>query len=169
MEIATPTDERAQQALGVINAVAEGSLLKEACERNGITPQSFGRVLARLRNLAELYAQAQHINADLMVDETITIADNPLIDPAQARNMMQVRQWAASKRAPKTYGDRLDIAVTQNISINDALAEARARILRPVRDQQAIDDAEIVELPGVVQIGSSDEKSREQEIPDIFS
>lgn len=169
MENAIATDERARQALAVINAVAEGSLLKQACEQHGITPQSFGRVLARLRNLAELYAQAQHINADLMVDETITIADNPLIDPAQARNMMQVRQWAASKRAPKTYGDRLDIAVTQNISINDALAEARSRLLRPVRDPQPIDDAQVVDSPRVAAPYPSDGVSDAQELPDIFS
>lgn len=166
--IPTP-EEREAQAVAVINDVAAGKLLQEACDRNSITPQSFGRVLARLRNLADLYAQAQYIAADLMVDDTIRIADNRTIDPAQARNMMQARQWAASKRASKTYGDRLDVSVTQSISVADALTEARARMLRPVSDQPQEQVAQDVDFIDVPPTASSGEVSRDEAEPDIFS
>lgn len=166
--IPTP-EEREAQAIAVINAVAAGKLLQEACDSNGITPQSFGRVLARLRNLAELYAQAQYIAADLMVDDTIRIADNTKIDPAHARNMMQARQWAASKRASKTYGDRLDVSVTQNISALDAMNAGRSRLLRPMSDQPAAQITQPIDFVDVLPIERRDEASRNEAEPDIFS
>lgn len=161
-------DEREAQARAVIDGVAQGMLLMDACERHGITAQSFGRVLSRLRNLAEDYALAQTIAADLMVDETIRLADGNG-DPKKVRNQVHARQWAASKRAPKTYGDRLDIAVTQTISVADALTDARARLLRPVSDQQMVEDAQVVDSQAPMLPEPRDEASQEQGEPDIFS
>jgi hypothetical protein len=58
---------------------------------------------------------------------------------------MQVdaRKWVASKLKPKTYGDRIDVAVTDNrISVMDALKEAKQRVLR---DDSNVVDAEVKE------------------------
>lgn len=164
-EIATPVDERAAQAQEVIRLIGEGMLLREACNASGISPQSFGRVLGRLRNLADSYMHAQAVAADLMIDDTIRIADNKTIDPAQARNMMQARQWTASKRARKAYGEHVDITVTQSIDINEVLARANARRLRPVSDQPTPLDVQDVDFTDVVPPAPSDEASPD----DIFS
>lgn len=164
-DLVQPTDERAAQAAAVIALVGEGMLLREACAAHSITPQAFGRVLARLRNLAELYARAQEVAADLMIDDTIRIAGDKTLEPAQARNMMQARQWAASKRAPKTYGDRVDISVTQNISAADARTEAWSRVLRPVSDQSSTPLAQDVDFIEVLPSAPSAAASPD----DIFS
>ena len=58
---------------------------------------------------------------------------------------MQVdaRKWVASKLKPKTYGDRIDVAVTDNrISVMDALKEAKQRVLN---DDSNVVDAEVKE------------------------
>jgi hypothetical protein len=54
---------------------------------------------------------------------------------------MQVdaRKWVASKLKPKVYGDRIDVAVTENrISVMDALKEAKQRVL--------MDDSNVVDV-----------------------
>lgn len=165
--VATP-DERAAQAAQVIERVAAGALMASACEEVGITPGAFVHCLSRLRNLAELYAHAQSVRADILADETLTIADTDK-DASRARNRILARQWRASKLAPKTYGERLDIAVTQSISVSDALTEARSRLLRPVRDQPSEKLAQDVEFVEVSAPRSSDEASRSADEPDIFS
>jgi hypothetical protein len=58
---------------------------------------------------------------------------------------MQVdaRKWVASKLKPKVYGDRIDVAVTDNrISVMDALKEAKQRVLK---DDSNVVDAEVKE------------------------
>lgn len=166
-EVAT-RDEWAEKAVQVIDDVAAGGLFGDACAARGISPQTFNRTCARLRNLAELYAQAQTIRADLLADDVIRIADSNA-DPQKARNRMNARQWLAAKLAPKTYGDRLDIAVTQTISVADALTDARARLLRPVRDQQVIEDAQVIDSQAPMLPEPRDEASPDPVLPDIFS
>lgn len=167
-EVATTEDVRAQQARAVIDKVAAGMLLQDACNQHDITPQSFARVLVRLRDLAVSYAEAQNIAADLMIDDALRIADSD-VNPKKARNQMQMRQWAASKRAPKTYGDRLELSMQATISITEALTESRARLLRPVSDQQLIEDAQVVDSQAISLPAPRDEASQQQDEPDIFS
>lgn len=59
------------------------------------------------------------------VDQSIA-DDDP--DPYRARNRIQVRQWTAARYKPEAYGDRLDVSVTQTVSIQAALTDARTRL-----------------------------------------
>jgi hypothetical protein len=46
------------------------------------------------------------------------------------RVQIDVRKWTAAKLHPRTYGERLDVSVTETqISITAALAEAENRVL----------------------------------------
>ena len=46
------------------------------------------------------------------------------------RVQVDVRKWVASKLAPRTYGDKLDVSVTnETISVRAALEAANARVL----------------------------------------
>ncbi len=151
-----------------IALVGEGAMLKDACATVGMHPSTFALVISSLRNLSAAYAHAQTVRADILADEALTIADTDK-DAGVARNRILARQWRASKLAPKTYGDRLDIAVTQTISVGDALAEARARLIRPVSDQQVVEDAQVVDSQPVALPTPSDEASQTPDQPDIFS
>ena len=139
--------DKRQAVEAVISAVANGMPLKQALQEAGITADSFNYQLQGARDLAQAYARAQEIRSDLLADEVITIADCEVTDPQRARNQIQARQWLTSKLHGKRYGDRLDLNVSQSLDVSVTLAEARARLLRPVSDQEVIEHEETLAIP----------------------
>lgn len=51
--------------------------------------------------------------------------------PGITRNMLETAKWTAAKRNPKTYGEKLDLQVTQSLDISDVLEAAAKRIALP--------------------------------------
>lgn len=154
----------------VIDHVLDGAPLREAISRCGLTPHKFAQALQGDRNLANAYARAVEIKADLMADEVVHLADGDG-DPAKVRNQMQARQWLASKLYSKKYGDRIDLNVTQTLDIGATLAEARARLL-PVRYQQDVIEGQVIDSQGENTPRLSDNESlspADNAQPDIFS
>lgn len=94
--------------------------------------------------LAYRVAQAQEIYADRLVDEALEIVDSD-IDPQLAKNRADQRKWTASKLRPKTYGERMELAVQHSISVNEALTEARGRMLGPFQDAEIVPTPELSE------------------------
>ena len=121
---------------------------------------------------ADRYDRALEMQAEVEVDEIKELADDVSLDPRSVRNMLDARKWRASKRKPRKYGDRLEIAVSHVVPIADALHEARARV-RPVCDQANVVDAEIVSKSISYKQRAADYESAEpEEAPDplnIFS
>lgn len=148
----TPRD-RARQA---IEAVANGDTLKSALANVSLTASALNHLMSGDRELALAYVRAQEIRADLLADEILTIADNEAKDPHHARNQINARQWIASKHHTRRYGDRIDLNVTQTIDIGSTLAEARARIVRPVSDQLIIEHEETQAIPRKITLEPSD-------------
>lgn len=72
------------------------------------------------------YAHARDVQADTIFDEILDIADEPATDGVEVqRNRLRVdaRKWAASKLAPKKYGDKLELSGgTSNVNANVDLA-----------------------------------------------
>lgn len=167
--------KREADARAVIDKVADGAPLKAALAELGLSPGAFHHVVSGHRELGPAYARAQEIRADILVEEAIEAADTDS-DAARARNRMTIRQWAASKYNSKRYGERIDLNIQQSISINDALSEARLRILRPVRDQLDVEDAQVIDSPRLSAPEPTDNKSvsgdapgATSNFPDIFS
>lgn len=142
--------ETVQKIDTIIKAVSEGSTLKSAAAEQGIRLQMFHQVISSVRELGVAYARARELQADVLVEEAIAAADNADIDPSRARNMIDIRRWAASKYNQRVYGDRVDLNVTQSISINEALTEARSRVLP-------------LQVPKVIELTPAEGE------PDIFS
>ena len=67
--------------------------------------------LEKYPTFAEKYTRAREKQADLFAAQIVTIADNAT-DANLARLQMDARKWAASKMAPKKYGDRTMTEVT---------------------------------------------------------
>ena len=123
------TPERIAAVRGVIRACCEGLSLKDALSMFKVSNYVFASTLASECELAGEYAAARIAKTELLVDEIVSIADNPDIDAGRARNMIDARRWIASKHNARLYGDRIDVNVAQTISINDVLAQARQRVL----------------------------------------
>lgn len=79
--------------------------------------------IAEKETFSEQYARAKTLQADILASEIIEISDNETRDlldgefgqqgntTAVQRDKLRVdaRKWAASKLAPKKYGDKLDV------------------------------------------------------------
>ena len=134
--------------------ISEGKSLSTAIKSEGMP--SYQLVMLMLRNNPEfrtMYEKAVESRADRLAEEIIELADQEMPDGLegpmasawvqQKRMQVDARKWVASKLKPKTYGDRIDVAVTDNrISVMDALKEAKQRVLR---DDSNVVDAEVKE------------------------
>ena len=83
-----------------------------------------------------------------LADAPVAKLDNGATDPGLVRHrqlQVDTRKWFLSKLAPKIYGDRLDVSVSDTrISISGALQAAQARLVDVV-------DVTHRALPGIVQ------------------
>lgn len=131
----------------ILDRLLEGQTLKRAVEAEGIVVRTFHRWLSGDREASLAYARALELLADLEVDEAKEIADTEP-DAAKARNQIDIRKWRASKRHARVYGDRIDLNVTQTLDIGATLQEAKARLLRPVRDQLTNEQSQVVDVQG---------------------
>ena len=134
--------------------ISEGKSLSTAIKSEGMP--SYQLVMLMLRNNPEfrtMYEKAVESRADRLAEEIIELADQQIPDGLegpmasawvqQKRMQVDARKWVASKLKPKTYGDRIDVAVTDNrISVMDALKEAKQRVLK---DESNVIDAEVKE------------------------
>jgi hypothetical protein len=126
----------------LLEDIANGASLSGALRRLDPRPSYWWakECLRRDAELKVLYRQAVEDRADRLAEELIDLADTPipkdLDGPAMSawvqrlRVQVDVRKWVASKLAPRTYGDKLDVSVTnETISITAALEAANARVL----------------------------------------
>lgn len=134
--------------------ISEGKSLSTAIKAEGMP--SYQLVMLTLRNSPEfrtMYEKAVESRADRLAEEIIELADQEMPEGLegpmasawvqQKRMQVDARKWVASKLKPKTYGDRIDVAVTDNrISVMDALKEAKQRVLK---DDSNVVDAEVKE------------------------
>jgi len=142
----------------VIELVANGLPLKTALEKAGLSSYRFTECLAADPAQDHIYARARAARAEVLASEVVDIADTEQ-DPQRARNRMDARKWYASKVLPKQYGDRIDVNVEGTIDLRAVMEKANARILRPVCDQQSIEDAQVIDSTAQRIDGSTDTKS----------
>jgi len=152
----------------VIDRIVNGEYLKTAIKNEGLTISLFHSAIQSERKLAVAYANAMELSADVLADEALECVDSD-VDPAKARNQATVRQWLASKRNNKRYGERIDLNVSQTVSIDLALNQAKSRLLRPVSESLVIENAQPVDSIGFAPDASVDCESIPAAIPDIFS
>ena len=130
-----------QQTL-ICERIASGMSMRAICEMNDVPARStVHEALAIDAKFADQYRRAREIQADLYAAEIIEIADdgtrdmriddegNEVVDHdhiARSRLRVDARKWAASKLAPKKYGDKVElsgdaanpIALTGSLNIN---------------------------------------------------
>ena len=104
---------------------------------------SYAWCTLQLRNdpqLKERYTEAVDSRVEFMASEFIDLADSQMPEgldgTAQSAWVQQLklklwaRTWVMSKLKPRTYGERLDVSVTNtHISITEALKQAETRLI----------------------------------------
>lgn len=144
----------------------EGETLRAAGKAVFGDLRALHRATSKDRALDRALDQAMSMRCDVLADEIIHIADTEP-DPQKAKNQISARQWYASKLMPRKYGDRLELSVQHAISIVDALADARGRLLSSPLEQ--IQDAEVIDLPSLPASTANSSAGFGDRHPDIFS
>lgn len=114
--------------------IESGKSMREVCRMDGMPDHgTFIRWMRDDGALATKYARARTAQADVLfdrmeaVEEAVSAGE---MDSHAARVVLDSMRWRASKLAPKVYGDRLDVQVSDTrISISGALQAAQARLV----------------------------------------
>lgn len=119
----------------VLDEVEKGKPLRQILGSNGMpSRRKFYDWIDSDESMRERYARAKDVEADALFDEMLTIAKTPieteLIDDGpngvrrvtsdnvqRSRLMVDALKWVLAKKAPKKYGDKIDVT-----SDNQALA-----------------------------------------------
>lgn len=114
--------------------IEAGKSMREVCRMDGMPDHT--TMIRWMRDdaaLATKYARARMAQADVLFDRMEAVEEavsSGQMDSHAARVVLDSMRWRASKLAPKVYGDRLDVQVTdQRISISGALQAAQARLV----------------------------------------
>lgn len=112
-----------ETADAICSKVADGMSLRKACEEVGEFGASVGSFLRwcdERPELAEQYARARATGTDAEFEELEELQsqeperdDKGRIDPgfvAWKRLQVDTKKWALSKKAPKKYGEKLELA-----------------------------------------------------------
>lgn len=146
-----PTDYMPEVAEDICNLLMLGESLRSICKRPGMPSiRSVMYWLQRHEDFMQQYARAREIQAELLAEEIIEIADDSagdiIVDDdgkeqtnhervARSRLRVDARKWYVSKLAPKRYGER--VQHDQKITITDLTDEELDRRLQELTDAQS--------------------------------
>ena len=89
--------------------IMAGKSLRTICAMEGMPAASTVYAwLGQYPEFSDMYTRAREVQADVLADEILEIADSDL-DPNRARVMIDARKWLAGKLRPKKYGDRVEL------------------------------------------------------------
>lgn len=139
-----PSDYTAEIATTICLRLADGESLRSICRDDAMPGKS--TVMDWLDQHEEFrtkYARAREIQADVLFEEMLEIADDGSADyklagrdgadividseaVQRSRLRVETRKWQASKLAPKKYGERLDLNHSGAVqSLSDEQLDAR--------------------------------------------
>jgi len=135
----------------IVSRVTAGKSLSTVLRDEGMPDWStFYAMLEQDPKLRQAYDKAVQDRADRMADEILELSDMEMPEGLegamasawvqQKRMQVDARKWIASKLKPRTYGDRIDVAVTDTrISVIDALEAAQSRVAKQLTVQDVTD------------------------------
>lgn len=110
------SQEKAEQ---VCQLVADGASLRRACTETGVNKATFLLWCKERSELADQYARARETGMDAEFEDLAAVGeeeperdDKGRIDAGWVqwkRLQIDAKKWALSKKAPKKYGDKLDL------------------------------------------------------------
>lgn len=110
-----PTDYTKDTADKICEKISGGLSLRAICAEDGMPARgTVYRWLIENADFQDQYTRARDKQADYFAEEIIEIADSAEAESAavaKAKLQIDARKWAASKIAPKKYGDKQEIDV----------------------------------------------------------
>ena len=132
--MAYATNEVAEIQEKLLAEIQTGRSLRQVCQDEGMPhAATVMRWIQAFPDFANKYARARTAQADTLFDRMEAVEEAVsagTMDSHAARVVLDSMRWRASKLAPKVYGDRLDVSVSDTrISISGALQAAQARLV----------------------------------------
>jgi hypothetical protein len=92
-----------------VRIIADGGTFRSAAAELGVSTSTLCRWLADPERVEfrERYARAREAQGDAYADAVIDTVLDPMLDPTEKRVRMDAFKWAAGKRKPKVYGDKI--------------------------------------------------------------
>lgn len=114
-KLGRPTDYTKDMADKICEKISGGLSLRAICAESGMPARgTVYRWLIENADFQDQYTRARDKQADYFAEEIIEIADSAEAESAavaKAKLQIDARKWAASKIAPKKYGDKREIDV----------------------------------------------------------
>ena len=132
--MAYATDEVTEIQERLLAEIQTGRSLRQVCT-DEVMPHftTVLRWVAADADFASKYTRARTAQADTLFDRMEAVEEAVsagTMDSHAARVVLDSMRWRASQLAPKVYGDRLDVSVTDTrISISGALQAAQSRLV----------------------------------------
>lgn len=112
----------------ICDEIVEGKSLSKVCRENSLSISTVMKWLKLHEHFRENYTHARiesgHTVADVIGDIRQKLMDGE-IDPQVARVAIDAAKWEAGRRAPKVYGDKLQVGGAEDLA--------------PIRTQSTID------------------------------
>jgi hypothetical protein len=162
-----PSTYTPEIAAAICERLASGESLRAICRDAGMPPESTvrGWVLDNVQDFSAQYARAREIGLDALAEETLEIANTPVMGREEEesdtgfkvkradmlghrRLQVDTRKWLLSKLAPKKYGERTAMELTGAnggpVQISDA--ERAAKVAAILASAQARKDSDVSDL-----------------------
>ena len=114
-KLGRPTDYTKDMADKICEKISCGLSLRAICAEAGMPARgTVYRWLIENADFQDQYTRARDKQADYFAEEIIEIADSVEAESAsvaKAKLQIDARKWAASKIAPKKYGDKQELDV----------------------------------------------------------
>lgn len=114
-KLGRPTDYTKDMADKICEKISGGLSLRAICAEPGMPARgTVYRWLIENADFQDQYTRAREKQADYFAEEIIEIADSAEAESAavsKAKLQIDARKWAASKIAPKKYGDKQEVDV----------------------------------------------------------
>jgi transposase-like protein len=123
--------DRSTTAAQVLESIRRGDSLRAACREAGIGASTFLDWVGDDKELAEQYTRARETGADAEFERLLEMAD---AEPERTergvdsgwvqwqRMRVDTMKWALSKKAPRKYGERLDLKHSGNVGLQINIA-----------------------------------------------
>jgi transposase-like protein len=119
-------EDRSTIAAQVLDSVRRGDSLRAACREAGIGASTFLDWVGDDKELAEQYTRARETGADAEFERFLEMSE---VEPERTergvdsgwvqwqRTRMDAVKWALSKKAPRKYGERLDLKHSGSVGL----------------------------------------------------
>lgn len=118
----------AELAASIVSRVSEGQSLRSACVDLGTSHSTFLLWCSKDRTLADQYARARETGTDVEFEALDALQqsqperdDKGRVDPgwvAWKRLQVDTKKWELSKKAPKKYGEKVDMNVNARVAFD---------------------------------------------------